>query len=113
MALPTLRRLRSSDDSIRQLQDAADAVFKVITAKQILDGNFIEDVVVTGGTPLVIDHKLGRKLRGWILCRKNENLDVWDSQTENPTPQATLILNTLDSGNPLLPNIVTISLWVF
>lgn len=114
MAIPTLRRVRSQDNTLRQLQDASDNVFKAITSKRILDGNLIEDIVITGGEPKTIDHLLGRKLTGWILVRKNLEVDVWDSQSDNPTPSATLVLNSTDnSADPMLENEVTISLWVF
>ena len=103
--IPSLRRVRSSDDVVRQLQDAADSVLKVITKKEILDGNFLEDITITAGTPKVVNHLLGEKLRGWISVRKNAQAHVWDSQDTNQTPFSTLILNASAS--------VTISLWVF
>jgi hypothetical protein len=105
--------VRTDNDGIRQLQDATDVVLSAVTSKALLDGNFLQDVVITGGTVLTINHRLGRKLLGWIICRKNLEVDVWDSQASNPTPNATLILNATDSGDPLNPNVVTISLWVF
>lgn len=113
MSLPAFKRVRTDNDGIRQLQDATELVLKAVTAKAILDGNFLQNIVITGGTPLSINHLLGRKLLGWMLCRKNLEVDVWDSQDTNPTPAATLILNATDSGDPLNPNLVTISLWVF
>jgi len=105
VAITPFRRVRSADNVIRQLQDATDTVFKDISDRQIVDGNILEGIEITGGTPKVIDHKLGRELIGWQVVRKNVTTDIWDSQDTNATPILNLILNAT--------NTVTISLWVF
>lgn len=103
--IPQLRRVRSDDNVVRQLQDASDAIFKVITVKEILDGILLEDISLLSANPNVINHKLGRKLRGYIIVRQDTNTNIWDSQTSNTTPSLTLVLNCGSN--------VTISLWVF
>lgn len=103
--IPQLRRIRSSDNNIRQLQDATDAVFKVIIDKAILDGNLLQDIPLDSAILNSVDHKLGRSPRGYIVVRSNANSNVWDSQDVNPMPTKTLNLNC-DVN-------VTISLWVF
>jgi hypothetical protein len=103
--IPSLRRVRSDDNIVRQLQDATDSVLRSISARQILDGILIEDVELDSAGDNLIEHKLGRKLRGWIVVRQNINTNVWDSQDSNLLPDKTLILNC---GSD-----VTVSLWVF
>ena len=103
--IPNLRRIRTTDDNIRQLQDAADEIFKVIVNKEILDGQLLSGVELVTGSLNRISHKLGRKLVGYLVTSMNANTNVWDSQTDNVTPGLTLDLNC--GAN------VTINLWVF
>jgi hypothetical protein len=105
--LTFFRRIRSQNNDIRLLQDAVDPVFKGILSSRILDGNLLEDITITGGTPLTIDHKLGRELKGWIVVRQDVSTQIWDSQDTNPVPSSTLILNATAA------TVVTINLWVF
>lgn len=102
MPLPTLRRVRTTDLAIRQVQDAEDLIFKDIARRQIVDGLLIKDVVITSGTPLSIDHGLGRTLQGWIVCKQNANSVIWETAS---SISSILILNASST--------VTISLWVF
>ncbi len=103
-------RIRTQNSELRQLQDAAGAVFKDITGREVLDGRLIEDVVLTGTQTLSLAHGLGRRLVGWVIVRKNATGDVWDGQKTNSTPARTLVLN-----NDLATDqdTMTISLWVF
>lgn len=97
------RRVRSQDDVVRQLQDAVGAVFQDVVSREILDGQVIEGVQITTGTPYAVSHKLSRALVGYIVIRKNADANVWDSVSA--APSSILILNS--SAN------VTISVWVF
>ena len=68
----------------------------------ILNGRLIEDVDLTSSETLV-EHKLGRNYRGWIIVDKNAQQDVWVS-AENLTER---FLRLTAAGT------VTVSLWVF
>lgn len=41
----------------------------------------------------VLNHTLGKKLRGYIVVLNSANATFFDSQQTNPSPQITLILN--------------------
>lgn len=103
MALPVFRKIRTQVRDLIQLQDAVAAVFLPLLKVSILDGRLIEDIEVTT-SQVVVNHGLGRELRGWILVDKNANARVWRvNSTTNPTREL-----HLDSGAT-----VTVSLWVF
>lgn len=97
------RRVQAKDVDVQRLQDAVSPIFKQLISKQIIDGFLIEDVTITGGTAYTLNHGLGFPPRGWIVCKKNAESDVWE--TVSTTPNSTLILNATST--------VTISLWVF
>ncbi len=41
----------------------------------------------------VINHKLAQKLQGWIVVLNSTSATFYDSQSTNPSPDKTLILN--------------------
>lgn len=67
-------------------------------------GIILSNVVLTTGSNTV-NHKLGRKLQGWVITRIRSNATVYDTQDLNNTPQLNLLLTA--SGN------VTVDLLVF
>lgn len=101
--IPVFRAIRTGVRDIQKLQDALNKVFNSITAKEIIDGRLISNVVLTTGSANEVNHGLGVPVRGWIVVGKNANANIWSSASS--TPNSTLILNT--SAN------VTVSLWVF
>ena len=103
--LATFEKTRAKMPEVIDLQDACAVVFKDITSRDILDGRLIENVSIVSGVEMVLSHKLGRAIRGWTLTRLSAGAIVWDSQADNPTPKATLVLNASAD--------VTVSLWVF
>ncbi len=64
----------------------------------------LKDVVLAVGDN-TINHRLGRKLQGWIVIRKNATADIYDKQSTNQMQELTLILHS--------SAIATISLEVF
>lgn len=70
----------------------------------ILGGNLIFDVDMAIGTN-VINHKLGRKLQGWIVIGQDATASFYDNQATNSMPNLTL--NLVSSA------VVTINLYVF
>lgn len=103
--LATFEKTRAKNPEVSDLQDACAVVFRDIVSKEVLDGRLIENIAITTGTEKTINHGLGRAIRGWIVTRTSAGATVWDSQSNNTTPRATLVLNA--SAN------VTISIWVF
>lgn len=103
MAITPLRRVRSDDNVVRQLQDAVGLVFQDISGRQLIDGHLIEDLVIKAGTPLNVEHKLQRNFIGYVIVRRDANATIWDSV--NNLPYSILTLNSSAD--------VKVTLWVF
>lgn len=58
----------------------------------------LQDIeLVTGDNS--INHKLGRKLQGWIVTRMIDGfVQLYDKQNDNNMPDKTLVLNASGSG---------------
>lgn len=75
-----------------------------LLASPIANGLLLTNVaLITGVT--AVNHRLGRKIQGWIIVGINGIAEIYDNQATNQIPQLTLSL-TSDTD-------VTVSLWVF
>ncbi len=101
--IPSFKRIKSSIDDLNLVQDAVDAVLRVIRIKDLLDGRLISDLILDHSVVNTIDHGLEKPIRGWFVVRKDANSDIWESISEFPSKQFNLNA-TAD---------VTVSLWVF
>ena len=70
----------------------------------LVKGQQLIQISLTSGSN-VINHKLGRKLQGWIITGINGAATIYDTQATNQMPELTLNLTSNAS--------VTINLWVF
>lgn len=70
----------------------------------LLNGSILSNVALVSGANAV-NHKLGRKLQGWLVVRKRANQDIHDAQDTNQTPALTLAL--------VAGGAVTVDLYVF
>lgn len=103
MALPNFRRVNTKLNDLKLLQDSLDAALRPIIDKLILDGRLIEDIELTTGQANLIDHRLGRSIRGYVVVKRDADARVWDSVPDRPATQ----IDLRSSAN------VTISIWVF
>lgn len=62
----------------------------------------LKNVSLAAGSNTV-NHRLGRKLVGWISTRLRANVTVYDTQDSNPNPQLTL---TLEASGPVVIDLV-------
>lgn len=96
--------LQHPDRIVNQIQANVIQTFNQIAGNVLLDAMLIEDVALTSGAN-VIDHGLGRTLRGWFIIRRNGTATVYDTQATNTLADKTLNLTASAS--------VTVSLMVF
>lgn len=99
------RKVRTTNNEVRQLQDATAAVFRTMSDREILDGQLLRDISLVALAVTRLDHKLGRDLIGWSVVRKSATCDIWDGQADNISPGRSLLITASQD--------VTISLWVF
>jgi hypothetical protein len=94
-------KVTARDNSL--FQRNVQAAFNEVDNIPILNGCLIENVSLTT-TATKISHKLSRPYRGFIVVRKNANVDVWET---TDSVDNSLFLPLDASGT------VTVSLWVF
>lgn len=80
------------------------SILNPIIANPIANGQTLENVKVLTGSN-TINHRLGKKLQGYIVTMNSSNVTYYDKQSSNPTPDLTLTL--IASG------VSTINLYVF
>lgn len=103
--LPPFRKVRVNDSGLTKVQDSLATVFGAVLAKEIIDGNLLENVALVSGSTNLVEHKLGKPVSGYIVVKRNSNQAVWDSEGSNTKKNNYLQLEA--SGS------VTVSLWVF
>lgn len=75
-----------------------------VLANPIVQGQILENVTLVTGDNTV-NHRLGRKLQGYVVVLNSAATTFYDKQATNPRPELTLIINA--SGA------TTVSLYVF
>ncbi len=103
MSVGAFKKIVSSERELNQIQDNISQALRPLLECPLVNGRLIEDIAIVSGTEKIIDHKLNRILRGWIVTRQDASGNVWESAST--LPLKTLILNS--SAN------ITVSLWVF
>ena len=65
-----------------------------VLSNPIVNGILLKDQVLAIGSN-AINHKLGRKLQGWIVTRMQGTFSqLYDNQSGNQTPELTLALHS-------------------
>ena len=62
-------------------QNQLEEVLTPITKSQIVDGLLLKSVDLSHSSDNLIEHKLGREPLGWIVVRKFNPIDVYESLT--------------------------------
>lgn len=101
MALPIYQ---SDVAALSLLQTNWASQLNPLLRSPLSNGVLLKNVSLASGDNQV-NHLLGRNLQGWIVTRLRANVDIYDKQDSNVTPQLTLTLNA--SGA------VTVDLFVF
>lgn len=83
----------TTDVSLSLLQSNWATLLNPVLDNPIVNGQILENVSLVVG-PNTINHKLGRKLRGWWIVRQRATGSVYDTQDTNPTPAVTLKLTS-------------------
>lgn len=99
------QKLRTGIDVVDQVIEKLFTSLSTIFNKQIIDGKFLEDVLITTGATRSIAHGLQRPVVGYIVVKRSANSQIWDSESTNTKKDIFLNLNSSAT--------VTISLWVF
>lgn len=101
MSLPIFQ---SDSEPMTLMQTSWAKYLRPFLENPFLQGRVLTGVVLTSGSN-VVNHKLSRKLQGWVIVGQNASATFYDAQASNKSPQLTLVL--IASGA------VTINLYVF
>jgi len=101
-------RKTTKDGSIEGVQDSLENTLRSVEACPLLDGHLLEDVELANGLTDV-DHKLGRKLKGWFLTRTRTLAggDICDKQSQHKQEEQILRLSSTYAAT------ITVDIWVF
>ena len=86
-----VKQIDPENQSITQTQSNVNTAVRQIANSPIIDGVLIKNIDV-GTTDTVINHKLGREPLGWIIVRKNEAGEIYESTTVNNNREKFLLL---------------------
>lgn len=79
--------------SLSLLQSNWASLLDPLLDNPITKGLILENVQLVSGTN-TINHKLGRKLKGWWIVRQRAAANIYDAQDTNPTPAVNLKLTS-------------------
>ena len=86
-------------------QDHVESVITPVLNSVIIDGVILEDIDLVSGSFTSIEHKLGRKPRGYLIIRRSTAQTVYEDAGDYDNRK--LFLKLRASGS------VTVNLWVF
>ena len=99
-----IQKINTTDRIINMVQDNIANVLEPLSSNPLMSGLILTSVVLKTGSNTV-NHKLGRKLRGWFIVRQRSAASIYDNQDSNTLNAVSLIL--VSSAN------VTVDLYVF
>lgn len=103
VAIKAFQTIHTRDNpDLDRIQSNVEIFTRPLTNLPLLDGRLIEDITLSTSETLV-DHKLGRAYRGWIIVDKDAIQDVYVSSAALPER-----FLALTAGGA-----VTVALWVF
>ena len=86
-----VKQIDPNNRDVTQTQSNVNSAVKQIANSSIIDGVVIKGIDLgTGDT--IVNHKLGRNPIGWIIVRKNEAGEIYESTTVNNNRDKFLLL---------------------
>lgn len=90
MSLPIFQ---DANKNLMLMQTGWSSQLNPILQSPLSSNNILTEVALAAGSN-TINHKLQRKLQGWIIIRKRADAAIYDTQDQNVTPQNTLLLTS-------------------
>lgn len=102
MALPIML---TNNQQVNSMQTLWSTQLNPVIMNPIVNGLQLTGISLVVGSN-VVNHKLGRKLQGWIVTRMADGFtQLYDTQNSNRNPELTLTLNSSAA--------ITVDLWVY
>ena len=100
-----LPRLQTPDAALGRLQTLWKAALDRVVDLPLTRGVQLTRVELQSGLN-VVNHRLGRRPQGYIITRMTgAGATLYDTQTDNPRPELTLLLNASAAA--------TVDLWIY
>lgn len=96
------KRIKAETYDLNTIQDNVGSILDILTSNILSEAQLIEGIDLVSGDNNV-NHKLNRKINGYIVVKKSAAVDIYDKTSD--IPNRLLVLNS--SGT------ATISLIVF
>lgn len=96
-----VRRLFGLERDLTMVQTSIADTLDKVTNVQLIDGNILSNLVLPSLSRRSFQHKLGRKIIGWILIDNIANSNIWKISSDNN-------FITLESNSDTI-----VSIWVF
>jgi hypothetical protein len=97
------KKFNSEDRELTLLQDNVDQAFAKLGTSTIQNGLLLQVALVTGAN--TVTHKLGRKIRGALICSNSTGANLSDNIATGTDLQQNFILTASADA--------TVTLWVF
>lgn len=88
-----LPQFQGTDRPTQMMQNTWASILNPLLANPLSDGLLLKDVPLVSGTTIV-NHRLARKLQGWIIVGINAAATIYDNQAANSTKDLTLSLTS-------------------
>ncbi len=90
--IPFRRYANNGDQNVPldQVQDSIEATLAPILASVVVDSHVVGPIAFVSGSATKVDHRLGRKVQGWIVVGKDAVADLFQSPSKSPHLQLTL-----------------------
>ena len=92
MKITGYKKTHTSDLATTQIQQSTANSLSQLTNNPLLSGILIEDIQLIFGENKSINHGLGRKIRGYLIVKKNNAIDVWMDPAAQSLPERLLVL---------------------
>ncbi len=95
----TFQKFHQGSQELQRLQKNVEDAFGPIVKNVLLNGRLLEATLASGSNK--IEHKLGRKINGYIIVKRNANVSVYNTSDDE-------LYLTLNSSGA-----ASVSIWVF
>ncbi len=88
-----LTNFQDTNKNFQLMQSDWASKINPVLVNPIVNGIILKSVSLIIGSN-TINHKLGRKLQGWLLVRQRAAASIFDLQDANAMPDLTLVLSS-------------------
>lgn len=83
MPVTQFRKLFTEDKVLNRVQNNISDKFSTLDINPLIDARLLENVSLASGAN-VVNHRLGRRIRGYIVVRRSANVGIHDSDSSIP-----------------------------